>query len=55
MVGKGEIARSVQFLFLPQYFPKPFTVESLKHGTEWERVNSAITEDAFSHPAADDF
>ena len=36
-VGKGEIAR--QFLLFPQCFQKTCTVDTLKAGLVWDRVN----------------
>ena len=39
-VGKGEIARYKQFLLFSQCFQKACTVDTLKPGLVWERVNS---------------
>ena len=39
-VGKGEIARYKQFLVVLQCFQKTCTVDRLKKGLVWERVDS---------------
>ena len=39
-VGKGEIARYEQFLLFPHCFEKTCTVDTLKQGLVWERVNT---------------
>ena len=38
-VRKGEIARYEQFLPFPQCFQKTCTINTLKRGLVWERVN----------------
>ena len=39
-VGKGEIARSEQFLLFPQCFQKTCPANTWKPGLVWERVES---------------
>ena len=38
-MGKGEIARSEQFLLFPQCFQKTCTADKYKPGLVWEKVN----------------
>ena len=49
-VGKGEIARSEQFLLFPQCFQKIPAADMLKQGLVWERVNSLPNNKFFEYP-----
>ena len=41
-MGKGEIAHYERFLLFPQCFQKTCTVDTLKPGLVWERLNQII-------------